>query len=61
MTIVIQVAGKVRGEIVVSPETSEEEIKSLAQAHESAKKWTEGKTIVRVIYVKGKLVNIVLA
>jgi leucyl-tRNA synthetase len=61
MTIVIQVAGKVRGELVVSPETSEEEIKSLAQAHESAKKWTEGKTIVRVIYVKGKLVNIVLA
>ena len=60
MTIVIQVNSKVRGEIIVSADTSEDEIKSLAQAHESTKKWTEGKSVVRVVYVKGKLVNIVV-
>lgn len=58
--IMIQVSGKVRGEIVVPVDTDEEEVKKFAQADEKIKNWIEGKEIKNIIYVKNKLVNIVL-
>ncbi len=58
LTIVVQVNGKVRGKINVPADASEEEIKN--SAVKNAGKFLEGKTIVNTIYVKGKLVNIVI-
>ncbi|MDP2641427.1 MAG: leucine--tRNA ligase [Candidatus Yanofskybacteria bacterium] len=55
----IQVNGKVRDVLEVSPETSEEEARNLALASEKVRKWTEGKEVKQVIVVPGKLVNIV--
>jgi len=61
ITIVIQVNGKLRDNIVVSADASEEDIKSKASASEKVKQFTEGKKIIKTIYVPKKLVNIVVA
>jgi len=59
LTIVVQVNGKLRGQVEVSAGTDEETIKSAALENEKVKRFTDGKTIRKVIYVPGKLVNIV--
>jgi leucyl-tRNA synthetase len=60
MTLAIQINGKVRDELNVAIETSEEEIKKLALASEKVQKWLEGKEPKKIIYVKGRLVSIVV-
>lgn len=57
--IAIQVNGKVRSTILVSQDDSEELIKERAQADEKVQKFLEGKAVVKVIVIKGKIVNIV--
>jgi leucyl-tRNA synthetase len=57
--IPVQVNGKLRSKIVVTPGTSEEEIKQMALADEKVQNFTAGKQIVKVIYT-GKLVSIVV-
>ncbi|QDJ12815.1 leucine--tRNA ligase [Mergibacter septicus] len=57
--IVIQVNGKVRSKITVAADTDEECIKQLAFADENVTRHLEGLNILKVIYVKGKLLNIV--
>lgn len=59
-TIVVQVNGKVRGEIVVEATLSKEEVISLAKENEDVKKWIKDAKIVKEIYVPGRLVSIVL-
>jgi leucyl-tRNA synthetase len=59
INVVVQVNGKHRDTITVSAEAKEEEIKEKAIASEKAKKFTEGKQVVKTIYVPKKLVNIV--
>ena len=58
-TIAVQVNGKVRGEITVGNEETEEEIKEKALAQENVKRHLENKEILKVIVIKGKIVNIV--
>ena len=58
-TIAVQVNGKVRGEITVGNEEPEEEIKEKALAQENVKRHLENKEILKVIVIKGKIVNIV--
>ncbi|MBI5729139.1 MAG: leucine--tRNA ligase [Candidatus Magasanikbacteria bacterium] len=60
MTIVVQVNGKVREEMGLVPEASEEDVKQAALASEKVQKWLEGKEPKKIIYVKGKLVSIVV-
>jgi len=57
--IVVQVNGKVRSKITVAADLEQESIKTKAQQEPAVLKHTEGKTIRKVIYVPGKLVNIV--
>jgi leucyl-tRNA synthetase len=45
---------------VVVPEIPEEEAKQLALRSEKIQKWLEGKEPKKVIYVKGKLISIVV-
>ena len=56
----VQVNGKLRGKIVVAPDTAKEEILALAKEDSNVKAQTEGKSIVKEIYVPGKLVNLVV-
>ncbi len=60
ITVVLQVNGKVRGHIEVSLNTDEEKIKSLALADERIKRHTDNKQIKKIIYVPGKLINVVI-
>ena len=60
INLVVQVNGKLRNTILVSADIAEDEAKEMALADEKIKKWTKDKEIVKIIFVKGKLVNIVV-
>jgi leucyl-tRNA synthetase len=60
VTLVIQVNGKVRDRIEVPVTTSEQEVKTMALASASVKKFLGEQTPRKVIVVAGKLVNIVI-
>merc|ERR1711991_401011 len=55
--IVVQVNGKVRGKITVAADAEEETIKELGMSDPNVAKFLEEKTIRKVIFVKGKLLN----
>ncbi len=59
-TMIVQVNGKVRGKIEVATDTTEDDMKSLAQDIDNVKSNIVGKEIVKVIVVPKKLVNIVI-
>ena len=58
--IVVSVNGKVRDKFTCAADTPKEELENLAKQTEGYKKFTDGKTVVKVIVVPGKLVNIVV-
>lgn len=58
--IAVQVNGKVRATITISIDDSEDIIKEKALECDNVIKHTEGKEIVKVIVIKGKIVNIVV-
>ena len=60
ITLVVQVNGKLRDRITVAADISEEEAKTAALGSELIQKSLEGKPPRQVIYVKGRLVNIVV-
>lgn len=57
--IIVQVNGKVRAKLTVAADASEESIRELGLNDENVQKFTADKTIRKVIFVKGKLLNIV--
>lgn len=57
--LMVQVNGKVRGEIVLPADADKDSIENAALAEPNAQRFTEGKTIRKVIVVPGRLVNIV--
>ena len=57
--IAVQVCGKIRAKLVVSADATQEEVITAAKAEERVATDLEGKTIIKEIYVKGKLLNIV--
>ncbi len=60
MTIAIQINGKVRSEISLSADTSEDDILSVVKADEKIASMLEGKDIKKQIYVPGRLVSLVV-
>ena len=58
--LAIQINGKVRDKILVSTELDRAQIEQAALEAEAVRKLTDGKTVVKVIVVPGKLVNIVV-
>lgn len=61
VTLVVQVNGKLRNRINVAANADENTVKEAALADESVAKFVTGKEIKKVIYVKGRLINIVVA
>ncbi len=59
VTFAIQVSGKLRGQVEAEPDTAEEEIVRLAEALAPVKSALEGKSIVKRVFVKGRLLNFV--
>ena len=59
LQLVIQVNGKLRGQIEMPASASREDVEAAARVNENVLRFTEGLTIRKVIVVPGKLVNIV--
>ena len=57
--IIVQVNGKVRAKLTVAADATKEQVESTGLAEENVAKFIDGKTIRKVIYVPGKLLNIV--
>ena len=58
--IAVQVNGKVRATIKIAVDEAEDSIKAKALEEENVKRHMEGKEVVKVIVIKGKIVNIVV-
>ncbi len=58
--IVIQVNGKVRGELEVPRDSAEPRVREIAENEESAKKWLNGAKIAKVVFVENRLINFVI-
>jgi leucyl-tRNA synthetase len=60
VTLIVQVNGKRRDQLIVDVDTPESEILERARAAENVKRHLDGKEIVKEIVVPGKLVNLVV-
>lgn len=60
LTIIVQVNGKLRAKLTVAANSTEEAIKELALSEENVVKFLENKQPTKVIYIPGRLVNIVV-
>ncbi len=60
MTIAVQVNGKLRDTVTLLRDANEEAVTTLALASSAIKKWTKCASPKRIIYVKGKIINIIL-
>ena len=59
--MVVQVNGKLRDKIFVAPDVTEDEAKETALEREKIKSFIEGKEIKKIIFVAGRLINIVIS
>jgi len=59
-TLIVQVNGKVRGKIELPVGVREDEAKQKAFDDVNVKKWVEGKNVAQVVYVPGRLMNVVI-
>ena len=55
----VQVNGKVRANIVIDGNKSEKEVKEIAKEHENVLRHLENKDIIKVIFIKNRLINFV--
>ncbi len=60
VAIAVQVNGKLRATIDLSPDLPEKDVQDRALATENVSKFVEGKEIAKVIFVPGRLINIVV-
>lgn len=56
----ISVNGKLRTNISIALDASPEEVEKIVQANEVIQKWLDGKAPKKIIFVKGKMVNVVI-
>ena len=59
VTIAVQVCGKMRGTIQVPMDSEEETVAAAAQADAKVARAIEGKNLLKVIYVKNRLINLI--
>ncbi|TSA45111.1 hypothetical protein D4R52_03055 [bacterium] len=60
ISLPVQINGKVRATIQVPVDITEDEVKELAQKDENVSKYLAEKSIRKIIYVKGKIINFVI-
>ena len=61
ITLVVQVNGKLRGRIELSPDSDEEQAVAAAAAEANVQRHLEGKQVRKVIYIPNRLLNIVVS
>ncbi|MBU2970318.1 leucine--tRNA ligase [Pseudoalteromonas sp. C2R02] len=57
--VIVQVNGKVRAKLTVAADADQESVEKVAFADATVNKFIDGKTIRKVIYIKGKILNVV--
>lgn len=60
VTVAVQINGKVREQLLINAEAEEKDVLELAKASAKVRKYVEGKEIKKVIYIKGKLLSLVV-
>jgi leucyl-tRNA synthetase len=60
VTLGVQINGKVRGQITLSPESTETEALALAESEKGIKTRIDGKEIMKVIYKPGRILNLII-
>jgi len=58
--LIVQINGKLRDKIKIKADLGEEEAKKIVLESEKVKNWIDGREIKQVVFVKGKLMNIVV-
>lgn len=58
--VVVQVNGKVRGKITVAADATEQQVRERAAQEPLVAKYLDGVTVRKVIFVPGKLLNLVV-
>jgi leucyl-tRNA synthetase len=56
----VSINGKLRTTMTIALDASQEEVEKLALANEVVQKWIEGKPVKKFIFVKGKMINVVI-
>lgn len=56
----ISINGKMRTNLTIALDATEEQVKELVLANELVQKWMEGKPLKKLIFVKGKMINVVV-
>ncbi len=56
----VSINGKVRTNITIALDASPEQVQEIALSNELIQKWMEGKTLKKFIFVKGKMINVVV-
>jgi leucyl-tRNA synthetase len=59
-TVVVQVNGKLRGQVEVASGASQDDVFAAVDANDNVQKWLSGKEVVKRVYIPGKLVNVVI-
>src|SRR4029078_6819867 len=59
-TYPVAMNGKTRTELTIALDASQQQVEEIVLANEVVKKWMEGKSPKKVIYVRNKMVNVVL-
>ncbi len=60
VTIAVQVNGKLRGQVDTTRDSSEDDILAMAMDQAKVKSFTDGKTIIKKIYIPNKILNLVV-
>ena len=58
--IAVQILGKIKGRVTIPAEAEQDAVLEIVRADEKIGGLLEGKEIVKVIYVKGKLINLII-
>ena len=56
----VSINGKVRTNMLLSLSITQTEVEALVMANDIVQKWLEGKAPKKIIYVKGKMINVVI-
>ena len=58
--IAVQINGKVRGEVTVSDDLSEDDVREMVLKNGDISKWLEGQEIKKFVYIKGRIISIAI-
>ncbi len=59
VTLVLQVDGRVRDRLEVSTSAGEDEVRALTLASPAVQRHLSGRALARIVYVPGRLINVV--